>query len=245
MKSLLQKIEILFEDEHILVIDKPAELLTIPDRFRDLPNIKGFFKRKYGDAFIVHRLDKDTSGVLILAKTEEAHKDLSGQFQDHKIKKTYLAFVKGTPEPDHGIIDAAIAEHKTVAGKMVVAKKGKQAITHYKVLENLGAYSLVEIDLKTGRTHQIRVHMSHIGFPLAVDAMYAKKRELLLSEIKKKRVVVTKHEEAERPLVKRHTLHSHSLSFYHPVTRKEMTITAELPKDLRALHNQLLKYKKD
>lgn len=241
MKSLLQKIEILFEDDHLVVINKPAELLTIPDRFRDLPNVKGFFKRKYGDIFVVHRIDKDTSGVLILAKTAEAHKDISAQFHDNKVKKQYIAFVKGVPDPETGIIDVPLAEHRTVQGKMTVVKKGKPSITHYKTTEVLGNYSMLEIDLKTGRTHQIRVHLAHIGYPLAVDALYAKKRELLLSEISKKRLVLSKYEE-ERPLIKRHTLHAHRLSFYHPVTRKEMSFIAELPKDLKAFYKQLKKF---
>lgn len=242
MKSLLQKIEVLFEDEHVLVINKPAELLTIPDRFRDLPNVKGFYKRKYGDIFIVHRLDKDTSGVLILAKTEEAHKDLNSQFEDRKIKKQYLAFVKGVPNPRQGTVDTSIGESRTVKGKMVVIRKGKPSITHYKVIEEWGQYALLDLDLKTGRTHQIRVHLSSIGYPLVVDPIYAKKSELMLSELKKKRMSFGKEQE-ERPLLKRQTLHSHSLTFYHPHTLKPMTFTAELPKDLRALKNQLNKLK--
>ncbi len=239
MKSLLQKIEVLHDDDDIIVINKPAELLTIPDRYRDLPNVMGYYKREYGEIFMVHRLDRDTSGVMILAKHETAHKNLSKQFEDHTVTKQYKAIVKGYPNVEGDTIDLPIVE-SSKKGKMTTAKKGKASITKYQLVKQYGQYALLDVTLLTGRTHQIRVHLSAIGLPLAVDALYSKRDQIKLSEFSKKRIRFDRDTE-ERPLVKRHSLHSYQLAIDHPTTRERLHWLAELPKDLKALIYQLEK----
>lgn len=236
--------ETLHEDDHFIVINKSAPFLTIPDRFNsDKRNLYNLLKAKYGEIFIVHRLDMETSGVMCFAKTAEAHKQLSQQFEARTVQKIYQAIVRGVMGNDSGEIDAPIATHLHIAGKMTTHKKGKPSLTYYKVLERFKQYTLAELDLKTGRTHQIRVHLTSIGHPLAVDRMYANKEAFLLSEIKKRSYKTSKFEE-ERPLVNRLTLHAYQLRIEHPETGEQMTFQAPLPKDFRAMLQQLRKWGK-
>ncbi|MEN0048604.1 MAG: RluA family pseudouridine synthase [Bacteroidota bacterium] len=236
--------ETLHEDDHLIVINKSAPFLTIPDRFNsDKLNLYNLLQAKYGEIFIVHRLDMETSGVMCFAKTAEAHKQLSQQFEVRTVQKIYQAIVKGVVVNDSGEINAPIAAHLHIAGKMTTHKKGKPSVTYYKVLERFNRYSLVELDLKTGRTHQIRVHLKSISHPLAVDKMYANKEAFFLSEIKQRFYKTSKFEE-ERPLVTRLTLHAHQLRIEHPETKEELYFEAPLPKDLRAMLQQLRKWGK-
>ena len=166
---------ILLEDSALVVLNKPAGVLTIPDRYHtELPNLKGFLERKFGKIFPIHRLDKETSGVILFAKDPDTHKFLNTQFQNRSVSKKYLALVDGIMEPEQGVIDRPIAPSKR-PGLMTVHPKGKPAHTEYRVLEKFGRFSLVELEIKTGRTHQIRVHLQAKGYPLAVDSVYGKR----------------------------------------------------------------------
>ncbi|MCP4443382.1 MAG: RluA family pseudouridine synthase [Aureispira sp.] len=236
--------DILFEDDHILVVNKHYNFLTIPDRFRpDLPNLYNELEKKYGKIFVVHRLDKGTSGTICFAKTAEAHKHISQQFESRSTKKLYWAVVDGCPMEKEGRIEATIARHPTKAGIMTIHRKGKPSITDYKVLDTFKECSLVEASILTGRTHQIRIHLKHIGHPLVVDKDYGKRDKLFLSEIKKRKFNLGKYEE-ERPLLSRAALHAANLTIKHPSTGKKMTFEAPMPKDLKALLNQLSKWSK-
>ncbi len=233
---------ILFQDDHIVVVNKPAHYLSIPDRFvLEKPNLVSFLKNDFEEVFVVHRLDKETSGVIVFAKNKEAHRDLSIQFENRTVNKIYLTLVEGNVHKDEGKIAQPIANNMRDSGKMIVAKRGKPSLTFYKVKERFKNYTLVEANIKTGRTHQVRVHFESIGYPLAVDELYGRKKAFFLSEVKLKKYRRGKDFE-ERPLMERTTLHAHQLTFKHPTTQEEMTFNAELPKDFRAVLNQLRKW---
>jgi RluA family pseudouridine synthase len=236
------KPEIIFEDDHVLIVNKPADLLTIPDRFdATKPSLYGALTTVYGKIFIVHRLDRETSGIIIFAKNEDAHRHLSIQFEKHETTKVYIALLDGVLHQEEGEIDKPIATHAAIAGKMVIAKRGKPSLTLYKVKERFKHFTLVDADIKTGRTHQIRVHFQSMGYPLAIDTLYGRRAEINLSEIKGRNMKLGKFEE-ERPIMSRTTLHAARLTFTHPVTLEIMTCEAEMPKDFRALLNQLRKW---
>jgi 23S rRNA pseudouridine1911/1915/1917 synthase len=236
------QINILYEDEAVVVADKPAGLLSIPDRFDpDKSCLVELLNRRYGKVFVVHRLDRETSGVICMAKTEEAHRALSLQFEKRSVEKIYLAIVQGIPHPEQGVIDQPIAAGQSQSGKMIVHRNGKEAVTHYRVLEKFRHMALVEADIKTGRTHQIRVHFQAIGHPLIVDSLYGGKEAFYLSTVKKNKYRLGKDQE-ERPLMSRATLHAGRLTFDHPLTGRRMTIEAPLPKDFAAVLNQLRKW---
>lgn len=235
-------IDIIFENENFVAINKPAGLLTVPDREQKEISLKQLLKEKYGNIFVVHRLDRDTSGVIIFAKNESTHKYLSQLFEGREVQKFYLGLVNGSLPNKVGTIEAAIAEHSVVKGKMVVHRKGKNSITDYEVLEEFGLYSWIKFQIHTGRTHQIRVHMLHMGNPIVCDDMYGDGKPVLLSSFKKKFNLSIKEEE-ERPILNRLALHSYQLIF-KDADGIEMVLTAEPPKDLRALLNQLRKWKK-
>ena len=232
----------IYSDEAILVIDKPAGWLSIPDRFdAERPNIRHYYQQRLGEVFIVHRLDAETSGVMVLAKTAEAHRSLNDQFADRSTKKAYLALVDGRPAEPAGTIDRPIAGDKSKPGRMVItSSRGKEAVTDYRVKEVLGQFSLLDVQIHTGRTHQIRVHLQSIGHPLMVDQLYGRRTEFFLSEVKGSKYSLGK-DKVERPLLRRAPLHAAELRFQHPTTGLEQVYTAELPKDFRATLNQLRK----
>ncbi len=234
------KIPILFQDDHLIVVDKPADVLTVPDRHDpDLPNLKQLLGDKYGTIIPVHRLDKPTTGLLVFARNPEAHRGLSMQFEAREVEKVYLALVDGVPDPEEGEIDEPIAPHPSKVGRMLVTNRGgKIARTDYKVMEKMGNFSLVGVQIFTGRTHQIRVHLAYLGYPLIVDPFYGKRTEFMLSEIKGRRYNKGKHE-VERPLLSRVPLHASRLGFKHPITEEWMPFEVEMPKDMRAMINQL------
>lgn len=236
--------EIIYEDESIVVVNKAAGVLSIPDRYHpEKFNLLAQLNRQYGKVFVVHRLDKETSGILVFAKTETAHKNLSQQFENRTVSKSYFAIVDGELPEDAGTIEKPLAPHQHHPKRMVVSANGKPSLTRYQVLERFRSYTAVETQILTGRTHQIRVHFQSIGHPLAVDSVYGKRTELFLSEFKRKNFTLGKGKE-ERPLIKRSTLHARKLSFAHPASGKEVEFEAPLPKDLRATMNQLKKWAK-
>lgn len=237
-----KKLDILFQDEEIVVVNKPAGVLTIPGRSgEDGDSLLSLLNKKFDQCLTVHRLDLNTSGVICFAKTKEAHKALSLQFQNRSVQKIYQVLVDGTVQEETGEIDKPIAPHKVIAGKMAIASKGKKALTLYTVKERFNSFTFLEADIKTGRTHQIRLHFQSIGFPLSIDKVYGSREAIKLSEIKGRSYRIGKLDE-ERPLMSRSTLHASKLTINHPDTGEQMTFEAPLPKDFKALLNQLRKW---
>lgn len=232
---------ILEEDENLVAINKPSGLLTIPDREGKEISLKQILKNKYGDIFTVHRLDKETSGIVVFAKKEEAHKQLSQLFEARETTKIYNGFVLGSPFEKSGTVNEPIAEHPVKKGLMTLFKKGKESITEYEVLENFKLYSWMQFHILTGRTHQIRVHMKHLGHPVVCDELYGDGKPVFISAIKKKKFNLSKREEEERPILSRLALHASQLRFQ--LNGKTYDLEAELPKDLKALLQQLRKNK--
>ena len=238
------KYDILYEDDHMVVVNKPSGLLSIPDRFGDKESMAGLLQEKYGQIFIVHRLDRETSGVLCYALTEQAHRHLSIQFEKHTADKYYLALLEGALHHEEGEINKPIGEHPTVSGKMAIVRNGKPSLTFYRVLERYQHFTLAEANIKTGRMHQIRVHFQSISYPLAVDKFYGRRDKIFLSEIKGKKFKLGKFSEEERPLLERTSLHSYRLRLDHPVTNERMEFKTDIPKDLNAVLSQLRKWGK-
>lgn len=236
--------DLIHEDEHILVVSKPAGLLTIPDRFGNKESLVAALQAKYGKVFIVHRLDRETSGILCFARNEAAHRHLSMQMEHHTADKFYLALVDGAVHHEEGEIDKPIGEHHSIPGKMAITTSGKPSLTFYRVIERFQRFTLVEAQIKTGRTHQIRVHFQSIGYPLAIDALYGRREQFLLSEIKGKKYKSGKFTEEERPMMERTSLHAARLRLQHPVSGEKMEFQSELPKDFAAVLNQLRKWGK-
>lgn len=234
-----QKVEIIYEDKAIVVVSKPPFLRSIPDRYApDLPNVYNQLQESIGEVFTVHRLDKNTSGLLVFAKTEEAHRHLSMQFENRTAEKTYLTILEGHLFPEEGVIDKAIAPHPRIPNRMIIAPKGKPSKTTYKATKFYQKFTLVEAKIETGRTHQIRVHFESIGFPLAVDEVYGRRKEIFFNDIKHGKISLGKEAEP-RPLMSRTALHAFRLKIQNPVTGMMMTWEAPLPKDFKALINQL------
>ncbi len=236
--------DIIFEDAAIVVVNKAPIVLTIPDRFApEKPNLYHLLGERFGQIFVVHRLDKETSGILVFAKTEQAHKNLSEQFYERSVNKRYYALVEGLVHQQEGLIDKPIAPDPVHPDRMIVARRGKASVTRYKALEYFKNYSLLEADIETGRTHQIRVHFKSIGYPLAVDALYGRRDAFYLSQIKHGAYKLGKGQE-ERPLMQRSSLHAERLTFAHPGTGEQISFEVPLPKDFQAVLTQLRKWGK-
>lgn len=235
--------EIIYQDQDLIIVNKPAGWLSIPDRFElDKSNLHHWLEKRLDTkVWTVHRLDKETTGVICFALNEDAHRNLSLQFEDRNVQKIYLALVDGRIAASEGQIDKGIAPHPGVAGKMITTAKGKNALTLFRVIEVFKSFSLAEADIKTGRTHQVRVHFQAIGHPLAIDPLYGRRSELFLSEIKGKNFRLGKFEE-ERPLMSRTTLHAFKLTLQHPSTGEIRQFEAPLPKDFYAILQQLRKW---
>lgn len=229
---------IVFEDEHLLVIDKPAGLVVHPaagNRDRTLVNALlhhcGASLSGIGGVArpgIVHRIDKDTSGLLVVAKSDVAHEGLARQFAAHRIDRRYLAIVSGVPRTTGGTIDAPLARSTANRKKMAVVKndRGKRAVTHWKRLTILRDAALIECQLETGRTHQVRVHMASIGHPLVGDPFYGgsgKTHRKLLGELG----------------FHRQALHAAALGFIHPVTKHRLSFDSGMPTDMQELFSAL------
>ena len=213
-------LKIIYEDDDILVIDKPPGLTTHPSPGQTEGTLINVVLAYYPDLAelgetmrpgIVHRLDKDTSGIIIIAKNIRAQLNLINQFRDRTVKKTYITLVKGHLTPETGIIDAPIGRHPVNRIKMAVLKSGLYARSEYKVLQYLSEYTLCEVRPETGRTHQIRVHMAAIGYPVVGDATYGVKV----------------------PFLKRQFLHAARIKFKHPVSGAEIELKSDLPDDLK------------
>lgn len=233
---------IIYEDEDIVVVNKPPFFLTIPDRYApDKKNLYAWLNEQYGKVFIVHRLDKETSGIVLFAKNETAHKNLSRQFQERSVSKIYRTLVDGVMHLDSETIDKPIAMHKN-GKRMLVSRSGKASVTQYQVVKKYKKFTLVDAQILTGRMHQIRIHFESIGYPLAVDSTYGKREGLFLSEIKGRKYISGKFSDEERPLISRVILHAMKLTFTHPSTDEQMEFQADLPKDFAAVVKQLDKW---
>lgn len=238
------RIQILFQDQALIAVNKPAQVLVIPDRWdQSKPNLLEMLKRGHPDElfYVVHRLDEGTSGVVLFAKSADVHQHLNQQWQERRVTKTYLAIVRGEMSDPAGTIDLPIGPSSQKGGRMTVQSRGKASTTRYEVLQRFRGFTAVKLVPETGRTHQIRVHLAAIGHPLAVDPLYGGDPAIYLSRLKPH--YKPKAEEPERPLIQRLTLHALEIRFEHPVTRSEVTIAAELPKDIRALLHALEKYR--
>lgn len=242
MAIVLLRTLLIYEDDSILVVQKPAGMLTIPDRAGQNVSLLQMLQQAYGHVMTVHRLDRETSGILCFARNEAAHRHLSLQFERHTADKFYLALVEGLMHHEEGSIDKPIGEHPSIPGKMIVSQSGKPSLTFYRVRERFDRYTLMEVQIRTGRTHQIRVHFQSIGYPLAVDALYGRRAALFLSEIKGNRYKQGKFSAEEQPLLDRTSLHASRLRIDHPVTGARMEWTASLPKDFAALLRQMQKW---
>jgi 23S rRNA pseudouridine1911/1915/1917 synthase len=234
-------LEVLYEDSDLIVINKPAGMVVHPGagnssgtlvnallaHCSDLSGIGGELRPG-----IVHRLDKGTSGVMVAAKNDRAHQGLSAQFSVHSVKRIYLAFVYGKPQEDSGKLEGLIGRHPTerlrLSGK---ARHGKHAVTRWRVRGRYGRITLMELRLETGRTHQIRVHMSEAGFPLVGDPLYPDGgRFNNLSDTKLRKLITS---------LGRQALHARTLGFIHPVTGQYLEFSAEFPGDMSALAEYL------
>jgi len=233
-------LDIIFENEHFIAINKPTGLLSIPDRMGQEISLKDILKVKYGEIYTVHRLDKDTSGIIVFAKTESSHKDLSAAFEGRSMEKYYVGLVYGNMMTPKGSIDAPIMEHPGKATKMMTHAKGKISLTDYEVIESFRSYSWVQFQIHTGRTHQIRVHMQHIGHSIVCDPIYGDAKPILLSALKRN-FKLAKIADEERPILNRLALHSQRLKF--TLNAETFDLEAEVPKDLRAVLQQLRKWK--
>lgn len=230
---------VVFQNDRFLAIDKPSGIASIPERTPTGESARERLSRKYPEILTVHRIDRDTSGLLLFARTEDAHRFLSRCFEERKMEKRYVGVVVGKPHAETGCVEAPLAEHPTRKGSMTVHPKGKASLTEYRILDAHATYSLVEFRPVTGRTHQIRVHAAHIGHPLACDPLYGNGKPVYLSSVKKK-YRISKAQDEERPMIQRLALHAHTLRF----TDEQgdlVELTAPIPKEFQALMRQLKK----
>lgn len=230
---------ILLETADYIAVNKPSGMLSIPDREGKEPSLKMMLREKYGEIFTVHRIDRDTSGLIVFARNEAAHKHLSAQFEGRLTKKLYTGIVIGSPSNPKGTVNVPIAEHPAQNGTMIVHRKGKESITDYEVVQDFGICSYMGFRIHTGRTHQIRVHMKEIGHPLVCDPLYGDGKPIFISALKKK-YNLSKNELEERPILNRLALHAFQLSFTAP-DGTLIELEAPLHKDMRATLQQLEK----
>ena len=237
-------IDIVYEDDYLMLINKPYDMVVHPAgrhhcgtvvnalafHCQNLSQVNGPLK-----AGIVHRLDRDTSGIMLTIKSDSVHSHIAMQFEKRSVKKEYLAVVEGELMLDSDEISLPIARHIIDSQKMAVRHDiGKEAVSIYEVVERFRGYTLVKIMPKTGRTHQIRVHMRAIGHPVVADFMYSSQESCYLSDLLQK-----EREEGELPIIDRQALHAHRIEFFHPIHNKKMEFEVDLPDDISALVNTL------
>ena len=254
-----KRLEILYLDDQVVVVNKPAGLPVIPLRTGKGPSLRELLVEELGGApcWVVHRIDRETSGVVLFARDSESHRRLSRMFEHREIRKTYVAVVRGRPVPPEGTIELALVRDRDNPTRMTVARRagkpaqpmageparrmaGKPSRTEYRTLEVFRGYSLVELRPVTGRMHQVRVHLAAIGHPRAVDPLYGGVEAVYLSEFK--RDYRAKRKQEERPLMGRLSLHARDITFEHPATGEVVFVEAALPRDFAVFLRQLSKH---
>lgn len=233
-------INIVYEDDYSMLINKPYDMVVHPAgghpsgtlvnalafHCQNLSQVNGPLK-----AGIVHRLDRDTRGIMLTIKSDAVHSHIAMQFEKRYVKKEYLAVVEGEIMLDSDEISLPIGRHKIDTQKMAVRHDiGKEAVSIYEVVERFHGYTLVKVMPKTGRTHQIRVHMRAIGHPVVADFMYSSQESCYLSDLLRK-----EREEGERPIIERQALHAHRIEFFHPIQNKKMEFQVDMPEDISSL----------
>ena len=230
-------LKIIKSSKEYIIISKEAGMVVHPGAGNKSGTLLNALLYEYPElkklprAGIIHRLDKDTSGIMVVARNESAMQSLSEQISTRSIKRIYQAFTVGKIEKS-GKIEAPIGRHPKNRQKQAIIDSGREAISHYKVIESFGSYSHVEVSLETGRTHQIRVHMNHLGFPLIGDPLYGRRRRFAKNTHQKLREIIESFP--------RQALHAAQLSFIDPATSKEVTFQSKLPSDLVELRENLL-----
>lgn len=240
-------LDIIYEDDWIVVVNKPADMVVHPSRGHQsgtLINALAYHCQKLSTSSgalrpgVVHRLDRDTSGVIVVVKDDSVHEKLARQFHERQVQKEYVAICEGLVELDSDLIDAPIGLHPRKKERMAVRRDGgKPAQTVYEVAERLGKFTVVRCFPKSGRTHQIRVHLRHIGHPIVADMFYGLRDAIYLSDI-----AGGEHTPSEQPLLDRQALHARRLTIYHPALKKQTTFEAEMPADMMALIQALRKH---
>lgn len=232
---------VIYNDDAIVVLNKRSGLLVAADRYdADAPRLDISAEKEFGRLFAVHRIDKDTSGIVIYAKTEDAHRTLSMEFENREVQKVYHCLVNGRPlwqnlHVELKLLPDGDSRHRTIVNK----RFGKDAVTDFTLIGNCGPYSWIEARPHTGRTHQIRVHLAANGLCIVCDPLYSgNQKPVRLSDFKKR---YNGDPTEESPLLSRLGLHAYKLTIKHPVTGETMTFTAPYPKDLDAVRNQLSK----
>jgi 23S rRNA pseudouridine1911/1915/1917 synthase len=225
-------LRIVYEDEALLVIDKPAGLVVHPGAGNPAHTLQNALLAhdaalaRVPRAGLIHRLDKDTSGLLVVARTPETHTALVSLLQRRLIQRVYLALCLGRPTAG-GTIDEPIGRHRSVRTRMTVRRDGREAVTHFRIEERFRAHTLLRVQLETGRTHQIRVHLAHVGLPIVGDAVYGGRRRQIAG--------AGEALQAALQAFRRQALHAQRLSFDHPITHQHRTFEAPLPADFQSL----------
>ncbi len=230
-------LDIVYEDEYLAVINKPAGMVVHPGAGVQSGTLANAIAFHFAESFaqqnkedpdnlrigIVHRLDKDTSGLIVVAKTDEIHEELSEQFRERLVYKSYIALVHGSPDQNTGKIEAPIGRNKHNRLRMKVATHGRSALSLWKVRKRYDKFTLLDVEIKTGRTHQIRVHMGYINHPVVGDEIYNEGRDNTVADHTARNGIAS---------MNRFFLHAERLSFTHPVTKERMEFTQELPPEL-------------
>ena len=241
MASKNMDYSVIFADDDFIVLNKRSGILIAADRYNeDATRLDLLAQEEFGKLYAVHRIDKDTSGLILYARTLEAQRNLSMQFENREVSKTYHALVYGHPlwetlDVNLPLLPDGDSRHRTVANK----KAGKPSFTNFRLIGNCGPYSWIEAKPKTGRTHQIRVHLAENGLSIVCDPLYSNSQKpVRLSEIQKK---WNGDEYEERPLLSRLALHAYKIELAHPKTGEKINFTAPYPKDMDATRKQLAK----
>jgi 23S rRNA pseudouridine1911/1915/1917 synthase len=242
-------LEVLYQDEHVVVINKPSGMVVHPAKGHWSGTLAGALQFHFGPSLsaagglsrpgIVHRLDRDTSGAILVARSDQAHRHLARQFAARSIEKEYFALVAGCPERDRDVVDRPIGFHPRVREKMAILRDdadARPAQTFYEVIERFDGFAALRLRPKTGRTHQIRVHLGHLGCPVLCDRQYGGRSRLSRGELRRDPA-------DETVLLERQALHARRLTFLHPATGERLTVEAPLPADILAVLEALRQWR--